>query len=102
MAAVIVFFAVLVFAGLVSKLAFKTNVHTAGECKSYACGEDVKENRMQPDYSEFFPFAFFFTVLHVIALMLATLPVESMNTFVIAIIYILCAIAGLTVIFRKA
>ena len=29
---------------------------------------------VQPDYGQFFPFAFFFTILHVVALMVATVP----------------------------
>ena len=40
----------------------------------YACGEDAAENQGQPDYSEFFKFAFFFTIMHVIALVVATIP----------------------------
>ena len=41
---------------------------------AYACGEIMDENHAQPDYSEFFKFAFFFTILHVIALVVATIP----------------------------
>jgi len=42
--------------------------------RAYACGEDMAENQGQPDYSEFFKFAFFFTIMHVIALVVATDP----------------------------
>lgn len=45
-----------------------------GKEKAYACGEDMPENRGQPEYSEFFKFAFFFTIVHVIALVVATDP----------------------------
>ncbi len=41
---------------------------------AYACGEDMEQNQAQPDYSEFFKFAFFFTIMHVIALVVATDP----------------------------
>jgi len=41
---------------------------------AYACGELIDENKAQPDYSEFFKFVFFFTILHVIALVVATFP----------------------------
>jgi len=41
---------------------------------AYACGEDMPLNHAQPDYSEFFKFAFFFTIMHVIALVVATDP----------------------------
>ena len=45
-----------------------------GKEKPYACGEDMPENQGQPDYSEFFKFAFFFTIVHVVALVVATDP----------------------------
>jgi NADH:ubiquinone oxidoreductase subunit 3 (subunit A) len=41
---------------------------------AYACGEDMAENQGQPEYSQFFKFAFFFTIMHVIALVVATDP----------------------------
>jgi uncharacterized ion transporter superfamily protein YfcC len=34
----------------------------------------MEENRGQPDYSQFFKFAFFFTIMHVVALVVATDP----------------------------
>lgn len=40
----------------------------------YACGEDMEENQSRPNYNEFFKFAFFFTIIHVIALVVATIP----------------------------
>jgi len=40
----------------------------------YACGESMEENQGQPDYTEFFKFAFFFTIMHVVALVVATDP----------------------------
>ena len=47
---------------------------SADKESAYACGEIINENKAQPDYSEFFKFAFFFTILHVIALVVATIP----------------------------
>lgn len=44
------------------------------KAKAYACGEDMAENQGQPDYTQFFKFAFFFTIMHVIALVVATDP----------------------------
>jgi len=42
--------------------------------KPYGCGEDVPVHQAKavPDYQSFFPFAIFFTLLHVAGLMLAT------------------------------
>jgi hypothetical protein len=43
-----------------------------GKTKPYACGEDVADHRAQPDYGQFFHFAFFFTIMHVVALVVTT------------------------------
>lgn len=49
-------------------------VDSQGKEQAYACGENMPENQGQPEYSEFFKFAFFFTIVHVIALVVATDP----------------------------
>ncbi|MDD5496565.1 MAG: hypothetical protein PHP46_05645, partial [Candidatus Omnitrophica bacterium] len=59
---------------LLSRLSFKRKEQPEGMGKSYACGEDTLHHLVQPDYSQFFPFAFFFTILHVVALMVTTVP----------------------------
>ncbi len=91
----------MIFAGLLSKLSFKQKNRPEDIGTPYACGEDVKTHLMQPDYSQFFPFAFLFTVLHVVALTIATIPVETINSFVIAVIYLTVAMAGLIILFRR-
>jgi len=72
-----------------------------GASKSYACGESVPTHLMQPDYTQFFPFAFFFTVLHVVTLMIATVPVDTFRSFAMAVIYIAGAAVGLVILFRR-
>jgi NADH:ubiquinone oxidoreductase subunit 3 (subunit A) len=91
----------MMIASLLSHLSFKPSKRQPDTEKSYACGEDVPTHLMQPDYSQFFPFAFFFTILHVITLMIATVPVETLESFSIAVIYIIGAITGLVILFRR-
>jgi NADH:ubiquinone oxidoreductase subunit 3 (subunit A) len=77
----------------------------------YACGEELPTHMIQPDYGQFYPFAFFFTILHVVALTATTVPavLTVATTFasayasilVIAGIYIAGAVAGLTILYRK-
>jgi NADH-quinone oxidoreductase subunit A len=86
---------------LLSKLAFQPKNRPKGQTRPYACGEEVSDQMMELDYSQFFPFAFYFTILHVVALMLATIPVVEMKTFLIAVIYVLGAIIGLLVLYRR-
>lgn len=84
-----------------SRLSYRRKDRPADIGTSYACGEDVPTHLIQPDYAQFFPFAFFFTILHVIALMAATVPVETPGSFTIAVIYILGAVTGLFILFKR-
>ena len=86
---------------LFSKLSFKPGKHSVGEGTSYACGEESYNNMAQPDYSSFFPFAFFFTLAHVATLIMTTVPAETIQTFVMAAIYVGGAATGLYILFRK-
>ncbi len=72
-----------------------------GKTKPYACGEDVPSGSIHPDYSQFFPFAFFFTIMHVVALMLTTIPAETIRSGGIVFIYIIGAVIGLFILFRR-
>ena len=100
----VAFIIVLVVSWLLSffsaKLAFHRKGATGALTKAYASGEDVKQHRVQPNYSQFFPFAFFFTILHVVTLVVTTARTETVGSFVIAIVYILGALIGLLVLFR--
>lgn len=96
-----VLIAMTLFTKALSYLSYKVKDRPSGTCKSYACGENVSTNMMQPDYSQFFPFAFFFTVLHVVTLMIATVPVDTLRSFAMALIYIGGAAVGLVILFRR-
>ena len=86
---------------LLSKLAIRPAKHSAGETKAYACGEDVREHRVRPEYSQFFPFAFFFTIMHVVALIVATTPVGNAAVSIMAVFYVLVAAVGLFILYRN-
>jgi NADH-quinone oxidoreductase subunit A len=92
---------VLCFSYLLSKLAFQQKDHPKGQTKSYACGENIPDQMIEVDYSQFFPFAFYFTILHVVALMIATVPTVKTATLLIALVYIVGAIIGLLVLYRR-
>ena len=101
LAFLIVLAAMLAFSRLLSALACKPKTHGEGEGKSYACGEEAPTGLVQPDYSQFFPFAFFFTLLHVFTLTIATVPALTGGSFIVAVIYILTAITGMVILFRR-
>ncbi|MFH1223891.1 MAG: hypothetical protein V1647_06085 [Pseudomonadota bacterium] len=101
----IVFFIILVVVSIqayfMKKLAFQGK-DEPGKNKAYACGEDVSDHRVQPDYRQFFPFAFFFTIMHVVALVIATAPnPSSMSDVFVPALYVVCAIIGLLILFRR-
>jgi len=66
--------------------------------KSYACGENVTQNRGQPDYSEFLKFAFFFTLMHIVVLVVAMDPT---GPTIPAVIYVSVTGLSLLILLRK-
>jgi NADH:ubiquinone oxidoreductase subunit 3 (subunit A) len=83
-----------------SRLAFKGK-QRAGASEPYACGEDIPTHMIQPNYGQFMHFAFFFTILHVVALTIATVPVKTQGALLFAILYMLGAMVGLSVLYRR-
>jgi hypothetical protein len=98
---IIVFVVVLGGASLFSFFAYNKHRNLIDAQKAYACGEEFTDHLIQPDYSQFFPFAFFFTILHIVALVIATVPTETVETFAMAITYIVGAVIGLLILLRK-
>ncbi len=98
---VIVLAAALLFAWGLKRLSFRRAERPKGLTRPYASGEDVETHEIQPDYGQFFPFAFFFTILHVVTLIVATSPARTPESFGIAVIYVLGAVLGLVILFRR-
>jgi len=79
----------------------KAQAETLGKKKAYACGEDLPTHKIRPDYSEFFPYAYFFTIMHVVAMMIATIPKISFEVALIGIFYLVGGIVCLSILFRS-
>lgn len=62
---------------------------------TYACGEDIPSKKVQQAY-QFFRIAFFFTILHVAALIIATVPGGTVA--LLGIIYLLIAMAAFVIL----
>lgn len=77
---------------LCSKLAFKGK---ASSGLPYECGEDTYNEYAQPDYSQFFPFAFFFTIAHVATLVLSTFYFIDLSVVIVAMLYVAVVVIGL-------
>jgi len=65
---------------------------------SYACGQRDVRNYVNPDYSQFFPFAFLFTIMHVLVLVVATAPYDAP---VLPVVFIAAGIFCLIMIFKR-
>jgi hypothetical protein len=101
LAFIIVLAAVIIISSLFSRLSYKAKPDEEASTKAYACGEDVPTSMIQPDYSAFFPFAFLFTILHVVALVVATVPLQTAGSFAMAILYVAGAVTALFILFRR-
>ncbi|MFC1501476.1 NADH-quinone oxidoreductase subunit A [Elusimicrobiota bacterium] len=86
---------------LFSAISFKNPNNPSGKLKAYACGEEAPTQKVRPSYGQFFSFAFFFTIMHVLVLVIATAPVENIKMYGISALYIAMAITGLFVLLRR-
>ena len=84
-----------------SRYAFRPKEQTPDARKGYACGEDMPSQFTPPNYNQFFRFAYYFTILHVVALFITTVPVHSPGALVMGVIYILSAVIGLVIMLEK-
>ena len=71
---------------------------SAGKGEPYACGQEVETGKIQPSYQEFFPFAFFFTIMHVAALLIGTVPA---NAVWLAAPFLCIALLAIVILFRR-
>jgi NADH-quinone oxidoreductase subunit A len=66
--------------------------------ESYACGQRQVTHSVSPDYSQFFPYAFFFTIMHVLALVVVTAPPGALS---LPLLYVAGGLLALIIIFRR-
>ncbi len=100
----IAFFVILLVAlgllRLMGRLSYKPAPGNEANPKPYACGEDGTP-MVRPDYGQVYPFAFYFTILHVVALVATTVPNSTVSTLTMALIYVIGALVGLFVLYRR-
>ena len=65
---------------------------------AYACGQRNVRHYVNPDYSQFFPFAFFFTIRHVWVLVVATVSYEAL---LLPLVYVAAGILARVIIFKN-
>ncbi|MDD2706506.1 MAG: hypothetical protein PHV34_00735 [Verrucomicrobiae bacterium] len=101
----VAFLIILAASGVLSLVLSRLSVRPAkvapGTTKAYACGENVKQHRARPEYGQFFHFAFFFTIMHVIALVVTTAPNGGLGLAALAGLYLLISAVGLLILYRR-
>jgi len=98
---VIIFAVTVLMNRLLKPLSFKQAHPQQGSRESYACGEADYTCMARPDYSTFFAYAFFFTLAHVATLVMTTVPAETLQTLVMASIYLATVAISLYILLRR-
>ncbi len=98
---VIVLAAAFVLSYLISRLSPKPGAGPKDKGTAYACGEPDYNHVGQPDYSVFFPFAFFFTIAHVATMIMTTVPGGTLHQCILAVVYVAVAAVGLYILMRE-
>ena len=66
--------------------------------EAYASGQRNFKHRFSPDYSQFFPYAFFFTIVHILVLVVAT---ASGISLAFPLLYIAAGLLALYIIVKR-
>lgn len=61
-------------------------------------GQQIEQSNIKPDYRHLYPYAFFFTIMQILILVLAT---ASSGSFTLPLLYIAAGILSLLIIFRR-
>ncbi len=64
----------------------------------YACGQRDVENYVNPNYSQYFTYAFIFTVVHILILVVATAPKDVQ---IMPIAYIISGMLAILIAFKR-
>ena len=72
-----------------------------GKLTPYACGEDVPAQKFQLSYKLFFYAALFFTMMHVAALVIATIPGGSPVLAVAGLVYLVMIVLSITALILR-
>jgi NADH-quinone oxidoreductase subunit A len=73
---------------------------TPGKLSTYACGEDIPGEKVQFGFRLFYTFALFFTIMHVAALVIATIPIGKIAF--LALIYLLMIFLAIVALITRS
>jgi len=96
-AAMMVFLALILVSGWFARYASKEE---PGEhaLDPYACGQRDVKNYVNPDYSQYYSFAFIFTVAHILILIVATAPSDAQ---ILPIAYVVSGVLAILIALKR-
>jgi len=74
--------------------------HSQGKYSHYSCGEDLEAPSFHMNYHEFFRLALLFGILHIVALVIATIPTEF-ELRILPTVYVISAGIAMYVLLEK-
>ncbi len=83
---------------LLSRYSVRGEAASGRALDAYTCGQRGFKDYINPNYDRFFSFAFVFTVMHVLTMVVATAP---KRLALMPVIYILSGILVLIIAFRR-
>lgn len=66
----------------------------------YSCGEDLDTQHLELNYHAFFRLALLFGILHIVALVISTIPGKA-NTKIYSVIYVLGAAVSMLILLER-
>ena len=72
-----------------------------GKLAQYACGEDFPAKKFQVNYRIFFYAALFFTMMHVAALVIATIPAGAPVLAILGLFYLVMIVLSITALILR-
>ncbi len=97
----VVFFLLLAVGGLAALVFSRAAAGGTGDghaLDSYACGQKGFRDYVNPDYNQFFTFAFIFTVIHVLTMVVATAP-RDMS--LMPVMYLLAGVFVIYIVLKR-
>jgi len=84
----------------VGKLVSAKGTENPAKFTHYSCGEDLETPHLELNYHAFFRLAMLFGILHIVSLVISTIPVK-MDMKILSVIYIVGAAVSILILLER-
>jgi len=99
-----ILFAIFIFLGAlmlgVGKLISAKGTENPAKYIHYSCGEDLETPHLELNYHAFFRLALLFGILHIVALVISTIPAKS-DTRILSVTYVFGAVVSILILLER-